>query len=332
MPVQLAYSVRLNPQGTRGSAVAGPFSTNIFAVSVVMAAALLLAGTTRGQELDTRSLEAGYAQLVSFEAQPEIAAAHFSVDVGDPALDDPTIKTAKLPLYREFESGEQGRRWFVQATGSYLDMEERIKLELPSEVVERLDAKWRGYGALLEGGLIFSLSEHVELAPSVGLGVSRLESEMDFSSPALEEALAPELDGVLYNWDTMASIVRASLALRYDQKFSSWRVKSSAHLSGSYIDSFSESERFSGFTDEAGNVGLRMDASHPIGMKIRDYPVFLVGRLGFTQFIGANRAELGFENFGEAGLSLGVHKFTLGLLGIFGSDVSGWNLLFNYDY
>lgn len=308
------------------------FSINIFFLSVVVAASLFLAGASHGQELDTRSLESGYAQLVSFEAQPEIAAARYSVDSDDPALDDLEITTGKLPYYREFDSEEKGRRWFIQATGSYLEMEETIKLQLSPDVTERLKASWKGYGALLEGGLIFTLSDHLELAPSVGLGVSRLESEMDFSSPEFEEELAPRLDGVLYNWDTLAGIVRASVALRYDRKFSSWRIKGSAHLSGSYIDSFDESDRFSGFTDEAGSIGVQVDASHPIGMEIRDYPVFVIGHMGFTQFIGDNRDATGFENFGEVGMSLGVQKFTLGLLGIWGSDVNGWNLIFNYDY
>jgi len=69
-----------------------------------------------------------------------------------------------------------------------------------------------------------------------------------------------------------------------------------------------------------------------MGFDIRDYPVFLIGHLGYTNFIGANRDQLGFTSFGEAGVSFGVQKFTLGLLGILGSNVSGWNLQFNYDY
>ena len=116
-----------------------------------------------------------------------------------------------------------GNSIYSDYTCSYLEVEETIKLQLTPEVTERLEASWKGYGALLEGGLIFPLSEHLEVAPSVGLGVSRLESDMDFDSAELEEALAPRLDGVLYNWDTLAGILRASVALRYDRKFSSWR-------------------------------------------------------------------------------------------------------------
>jgi hypothetical protein len=102
--------------------------------------------------------------------------------------------------------------------------------------------------------------------------------------------------------------------------------------SGSYVDSFDESHRFDGFSDEAGNLGLKLDVSHPTGLEVRDFPVFLIGHLGYTEFVAANRDELGFTGFGEIGVSFGVQKFTLGLLGILGSDVSGWKLQFNYDY
>ncbi|MEH6517879.1 MAG: Solitary outer membrane autotransporter beta-barrel domain [Halioglobus sp.] len=299
-------------------------------LTILAAASLSLPCLAQEQQVNTRSVESAYAQLVSFEAQPEIAAANFTVDNDDPELSDLDISTAKLPYYREF--GDEGRRWFIQATASYVNMEETIHLQLTPGLNERLDASWVGYGALVEGGMIFPLTENIDIATSVGAGVSRLESEMDFTTPAIEDALAPTLDGVLYNWDTLASIVRASMALRYDKEFSSWRVKSSAHLSGSYVDSFEESDRFGGFTDKAGNLGLQLDVSHPTGVEIGDYPVFLIGHLGYTHLLGANRGELGFDSFGEAGLSFGVQKFTLGLLGILGSDVSGWSLQFNYDY
>ncbi|MEH6588989.1 MAG: Solitary outer membrane autotransporter beta-barrel domain [Halioglobus sp.] len=281
--------------------------------------------------MNTRSLESAYAQLVSFEAQPEIAAARFTIDSNEPGQGDLDISTAKLPYYREFDFGDDDRRWFVQATASYVDMEQTDRLQLSSGVNERLDASWEGFGALVEGGLLFSLSENFDLATSVGGGVSRLENEMKFTQ-GIADALDPKLDGVLYDWDTLASILRASVALRYDQKFSSWRVKSSAHLSGSYIDSFDESDRFGGFSDEAGNLGIQMDVSHPIGLEVSDYPVFVIGHLGYTHLLGADRDALGFDSFGEAGISIGVQKFTLGVLGIIGSSVSGWNLQFNYDY
>jgi hypothetical protein len=282
--------------------------------------------------VDTRSLGTAYARLVSFEAEPEIAAARFTVDSDSPDADDLEIHTVKLPYYREFGGGDESQLWFFQATASYLNMDETLRLELSPDYTERLDANWEGFGALVEGGLLLPLSDSFTLVPSIGLGLTRLESEMDFTSRVVEDLLAPALDGVLYNWDTLASVVRASISLRYDRKYGNWRVKGSGHLSGSYVDSFDESDRFAGFSDEAGNVGLKLDVSHPIGLEVRGFPVFLIGHLGYAGLVGANRDELGFTDFGEVGVSFGVRNLTLGLLGILGSDVSGWNLQFNYDY
>ncbi len=300
-------------------------------LSIVVATATARIALAQDVDVDTRSLGSAYARLVSFEAEPEIAAASFTVDSDSDQADDLEIRTAKLPFYREFDLGGEDRRWFIQATGSYLEMEETLRLDLGG-FTERLDASWEGYGMLVEGGLVFPMADHFSLAPSVGLGLTRLESDMDFSTQAIEDILAPALDGVLYNWDTMASVVRASLSLRYDRHFGDWRLKGSGHLSGSYVDSFDESRRFPGFSDEAGSYGLKLDASHPTPWEFRDHPVFLVGHVGYTGFIGSNRDELGFDSFGEVGLSVGVRTYTLGVLGILGSDVEGWALQFNYSY
>jgi hypothetical protein len=301
--------------------------------ATILIAISLSAGTlAQAPMVDTRSLGSAYARLVSFEAEPEIAAARFTVDRENPEEDETEIRTAKLPYYHKFGDSEEKLRWFVQATANYLEMDETLRIEITPDYTERLKANWEGFGALVEGGLTFSLSDHFTLASSIGLGLSRLESELDFSSQLIEDLLAPTADGVLYNWDTLASVVRASVSLSYDRNYGLWRVKGSGHLSGSYVDSFDESDRFDGFSDDAGNFGLKLDVSHPTGFEFRDFPVFLIGHLGYTEFVGGNRDELGFSGFGEAGASVGVQKFTLGLLGILGSDVSGWNLQFNYDY
>jgi autotransporter-like protein len=303
----------------------------LFLALLVLLMALAVGGV-RGQDLDTRSLESGYARLVSFEAQPEISAARLTVDSDDSNASDLDIDTAKVPLYREFPLAGGEKRWFLQATGSYLSMNETLGIELSADFTEELELDWTGYGALVEAGLVFPLTDSLEIAPSIGLGVTRLENDADFTSSVIEEALAGRLDGILYNWDTLASVVRLSSALRYDREFGTWRIKGSAYLSGSYIDSFDESDRFGGFTDEAANFGMSLDASHPLAWKVRDYPVFIIGHLGLTQFLGADRDALGFSSFGEAGVSLGIQRFTLGVLGAIGGDVRGWNLLFNYDY
>ena len=69
------------------------------------------------------------------------------------------------------------------------------------------------------------------LAPSLGVGVSRLENDVRFSSDDLEGQADLDGDGSLYNWDTLASIARAHIALLYDEKLGNYRFKGGAHLS-----------------------------------------------------------------------------------------------------
>jgi hypothetical protein len=291
--------------------------------------------TSYGQnagDVNTRAMGAGYAHLISFEAEPEIAAANFTVDSDDPGLSDADISAYKLPLYREFSTDDGTWGWYAQGSISYLTLDETLKFEtLPGET-ESLDLEWKAYGALVEFGLIFPFADGFSVAPGIGLGVSRLENDADFSSPLIEDALAPEFEGVLYNWETNASVARGNFALRYDKEHGSYRVKSSANISYSYIDSFSESRKFDGFSDHAATFNLKVDISHPLNMEIRKRPVFIIGHIGNTSFLGSNRDELGFEYFNELGMSLGVDKITFGILGILGDDVTGWTLILNYDY
>ena len=127
--------------------------------------------------VDPLSPGAAYARLVSFEAEPE-------------------IRTAKLPYYRELRDGDGNQLWFIQATASYLDMDETLRLEISPDYTEQLEASWEGFGVLVEGGLLFPLSDSFTVAPSIGLGVTRVKSEtislsIDVSSSLPSTAWSP---------------------------------------------------------------------------------------------------------------------------------------------
>jgi hypothetical protein len=169
-------------------------------------------------------------------------------------------------------------------------------------------------------------------APSLSLGVSRIENEMEFSNPILEEALPPSWKGRFYDWDTLASVTRAHGALLYDQEHGKFRIKGAAHLSYSYIDSFDESSDFAGFHDHSSTFVFKLDARYPLDISVRKYPLSIIGHVGHTSFLGSGRDELGFSYFNELGASLGVGSVAFGVLGILGEDVEGWSLTFNYGY
>jgi len=284
------------------------------------------------QDQDFRDLGRGYAHLISFEAEPEIAAAWFTVDNNDESLSDSDISTTKLPLYKEFESDQHEWRWFAQGAVSYMTYEESLYIEEIFERRESLTPKYTAYGGLLEGGVIMPLSNGFSLAPSLGLGVSSLENETKFSNPLIEDMLPPNARGQFYDWDTLASVARGHLALLYDQEHGSFRLKGSAHLSYSYIDSFHESTDFQGFHNHSSTFTLKLDVRHPLNVSVREHPLFIIGHLGNTTFLGSGRDELGFSYFNELGISLGVESVAIGIMGLLGDDVDGWSLTFNYDY
>ena len=306
-------------------------------LSAMVAACILAASWTNAdtediEDLDEHQTGAGYAHLISFEAEPEIAAANYTVDAEDSSVGDADINSFKLPLYREFSNEDHDWKWYAQGSLSYLTLDQTLRFNLAPDQKESMDMEWTAYGGLVEAGFIFPLSGGFSLVSGMGLGVSHLENDADFSSPLLEQVLPPEFDGRLYDWDTNAALVRGTLGLRYDQLHEDFRVKGSANLSYSYIDSFDESSNFSGFDDHASTFTFKLDARYPLDRQIRKHPLYLIGHIGNTTFIGSNRNSLGFKYFNELGASLGAEKITFGALVLLGSDVDGWSVVLNYDY
>jgi hypothetical protein len=70
-------------------------------------------------------------------------------------------------------------------------------------------------------------------------------------------------------------------------------------------------------------------------------PRITMGCLGYTNFLGPNRNELGFQHFFEGGLALesdvsrrnwALRKLRLRAKGIYGKDVTGRSLIFGYRF
>jgi hypothetical protein len=305
-----------------------PFWIALAASTVAIAASTVCVAQT----IDNREVGSGYAHLVSFQAEPEIAGARFSVDSASPNSSDTDINAIKLPLYKGFEVPNQPWNWYALGTLSYLGMESSSSLNIEDILTADLDQEWKAYGGLLEAGLVYPIGGGFSLASGLGLGVSRLENNTDFSSNRGGDILESLFEGTLFNWDTNASVTRASLDLLYDKQHGKYRVKGSTHLSYSYVDSFGESREFAGFSDHAGMLSFKLDIRHPLSIDLAEHPLYIIGHLGNTTFIGSNRDELDFEYYNELGASVGIEKFTLGVLAILGDNVEGLSIVFNYDY
>lgn len=220
----------------------------------------------------------------------------------------------------------------MQAAAHYMTLEERLYVDLGPGERRSIDLEWEGYGGLLEAGIKYPLSEHLSLAPSLGIGISRLKNEASFNNLEPNDFDNPESFAQLFDWQTNASVARAHLGLLYENQSGNFQIKSAGHLSYSYINSFSESRGFTPFDNHASNFTAKLDIRHPTGINLREQSLFWVGHLGATAFLGSGRDALGFDHFYELGASLGISKYTLGLLLVTGADVEGLSLTFNYDY
>ncbi len=284
------------------------------------------------QEFDTRELGAGYAHLVSVVAQPEIAISGVEVDIDEPGIDSVELVGLHIPYYREFDLEGKDIDWYLQGSVGYAEYSQEGRIEPIPGLPVRLESDWTAYNGVLEVGLVFPLGAGFSIATGISGGIARLENDFSFSERFYEELFRPAFDGKLYNWETNTALYRLHSALRYDREHHGYRIKGTAHLTYSYVDSFGESSDFAGFSDDSGAAIIQLDVSRRVNDPDSDRPVFLIGHLGSTSFLGSNRNELGFDQYFEAGISLGIDRYAAGLLYIFGEDVDGLSLTFNYDY
>lgn len=288
--------------------------------------AILAVNTSTAQELNSTDLGAGYAHLLSVVAQPEIAASGVDIDTDTPGT-DASLDTLHIPYYTEF--GDEERRWYMQASGGYAVLEQDIKLQPQQGARFKSESEWTAYSGMLEGGMIFPMGDALSLSAGISAGLARLENDTDFSGGV---EIPPSLEGGIFNWDTNAALYRAHGAINYDEQHGDYRLKGVAHLTYSYVDSFSESGGFDGFSDDSGAAIFLFDVSRRVNSIEAERPVFLIGHLGSTHFLGGNRDQLGFDQYFEIGGSIGIGKYAGGILFILGDDVDGVSLVFNYGY
>lgn len=282
--------------------------------------------------IDSRGLGGAYAHLLSVAAEPEIAVSGVTIDNDQPDVDDIELLGSHLPLYREFDLRSGPLRWYTQASLGYLKLSESLVLDLEPIDTYDLEPEWEAISGILEVGLVIPLGHGFSFAPGISAGISRLENDTKFRGSAGNSPLPSGLDGEIFNWSTNASLARAHLGLRYDRKHGGYRIKGAGHLTYTYVDSYSESRDFAGFSDHSGAAIFKLDVSRRINPEADGHALYLIGHLGNTTFIGDNRSELGFESINEVGLSLGVNQYAAGVLYLFGEDAEGVTLSLNYNY
>ena len=77
-------------------------------------------------DVDFHKLGIGYAHLVSFTAEPEVAAGRYTIEGDSSGNEDSTLKTTKLPLYKEFTSDDRDWAWYLRGAANYSSLEQTV--------------------------------------------------------------------------------------------------------------------------------------------------------------------------------------------------------------
>ncbi len=288
-------------------------------------------GTVHAQVIDRERLGAGYAHLLSVVAQPEIAVSGVEIDSDSPDADT-TLDVLHIPFYKEFVRDDSSLGWYLQASAGYAEYAEEFEEDLGVDQLLRLESEWTALNGIAEAGMLYAVNEAVSLMAGLSGGVARLENKAKFSGLAAGVPFPPDLEGNVFNWDTNAAIYRVHGAAHYDREHGSFRVKGVAHLTYSYVDSFSESGEFNGFADDSGAAIMQLDVSRRLNSATAKRQLFLIGHVGSTHFLGGNRDQLGFDQYFQLGASLGVDQYAAGILYLVGEDIEGVTIAFNYNY
>lgn len=287
------------------------------------------------EALDQDSLGAGYAALVNFAVAPDISTARYSID-GDGG-EEPELQVTRVPLRKMFATRDNGWTPFVQGNFSYQVFDAGFALGEG----ERIDAEWKSLGATISLGAEIPIGEHFRLLPVIDAGLVRLENSARYTGDLANLLLRPVLQGVLFDWDSDAWVLGASLSFDYDRPFERFGMKVHGSLTHQYVDSHGASSPFIGFSNHVTTLNVQAESKHPTGKSFFGYPLSLVAHLGSTHLFGGHRDALGFEQFLDGGLALEadvsekgwrVQGLRLGAKLIAGKDVSGWGLILGFRY
>lgn len=284
------------------------------------------------ENLSPGVLGAGYSAMVNFAASPDISAAIFYPDE-----DDSTLNVYKLPYRHVFNHDSKGWRPFVQALVSYQVLEAGFDLFEG----ESIDSEWTAYSGSLSGGVEVPINDGLVFLTSFNMGLARLKNRANYQGLIANGLLKPALTGVIFDWDADAFILGGAIGLDYRHGFSNFDFETRGSLTYNHIETYGSSSEFVEFNSGITTFDIEISSVHPTNLSIGNFPLAVVTLLGNTTFLGPYSDSLGFNYFFEAGAALEadisskewkIKKVRLGATGIFGTDVTGWSIIFGYRY
>lgn len=270
-------------------------------------------------------LGAGYAQLLNVTATPDVSAARY--DVQDTAGSE--IDVLRLPWESEPRMLTPRTGLSLRVAAARLSMHDDFSVGTSGGI----SSKWLAYSASVGAVASIQVSESVTLRPALDFAVARLSNHADYTGSAA--AIAPLLDGPLFNWSTYARLLTPNVALRWQKPMGDRRLSAEAHVGWSWIASFSESAGLQGFRETAGVYSMRVQHVMPTGFSAFDRSLDWIAFGGYAGFFGQNRDALGFTSVAELGLGLEtllmpsegkLGKLRFGASYLTGAHVRGWTV------
>lgn len=266
---------------------------------------------------------------------PDFAAANYTIEneeiVGDVDVD---IAVTRLPFLVDLKKTAKTQLQLEIAL-AYLRTKEVIPIPvLPGETVT---SRFVTYGAGL--GLLYkhALTDRLQFAPSLRLGITNITNSASFSSGAPPEE-ANEAKAEL-ELTSKASVLNLGLGLVYNWELGGRPSSIQADVFHTVVDSFGETGNAPKFTESANMLAVRADMVFPTEWAINGGYLDYVLLAGSNHFFGDNRDALGYTTSYQAGIGAEIplkwHQEQHGYLRfsgevIFGDGIDGWLLSASY--
>ncbi|MDH4126509.1 MAG: hypothetical protein OEW64_11880 [Gammaproteobacteria bacterium] len=287
-------------------------------------------------ELDSQSLGAGYAAMVSFAVSPDISAATFYPDSGSD-VQDARLKAYRLPYRYTFNREREGGHVFVEGLLAYQTLDAGFAIDTNESVA----SDWRTWGGSVSLGYETPLSERLSLFAAVTAGFARLENRAHYDGLIAETYLRLAFEGIVFDWFADANIVGGSISAEYQRPWRGFDLEIRGGFTDHYISSTDASSPTLEFSANVLAFDVDFSAVHPTSLKLGNTPLAAVFLAGNTTFLGEHRNALDFNSFYEIGAAIEadvsarnwkIKKLRLGLKLIYGAHVDGWSMVLGHSF
>jgi len=247
-----------------------------------------------------------------------------------PQAADTELDTWKIPWKNDFDVGSSAGTLYFEGVLSYLRARDHLEFPVGDETLA-ITEKWQTFGGLVGVGWTFPIVAGLKLRPSIGLALSELRNDTDYSGPGSDE-LADQIDGVLVNFDAWAATRLASLSLLYERELGPTELRLQARHTWATTDVFSASSSFQEGEDSSRFFAVRADLEGDTPLRLSGGPIGWSLFASHVVLADIRKENLGFDRAYEVGGGLDLPFFEdlpgigIGAGILFGPDIRGWTV------